>query len=103
MDDKIRKYVHAKERVKALKIFYLHLVLFLIGIPLILSLILLIDDSENRSFWIWLILTTIVTWCIGMAIHAWSVLGRNILFKKSWEDRKLKEYLEEEEEVTLWE
>ncbi len=101
--DNIRRYVYAKERVKGIRIFYVHLVLFIIGIPSILALIFLIEESDQRSFWIWLILTTVITWAIGMVVHALLVFGKPRLFNKKWENRKIKEFMEEEEEVQIWE
>ena len=101
MNNKLNKLIRAREKVKALKLFYFHLIIFLIGMPIILFLMFLVEDGEYKNFWLWLILTTGVCWCVALGIHAWSALGGRILFKKSWEDRKIREYLEEEEQ--LWE
>ena len=95
------KYLKAHKKVKLLRGFYLHLFAFiLISIGMILGF-LFVDIFNNTEFLRWLIATVIITWAIGLLIHGWSILGTRLIFNKDWEDRKMKKYLKDEEEV--WE
>ncbi len=94
------RYLRAKKRVEELKGFYIHLAVYII-INSIISGFKVIHDMENGylfsetitdfstlSLWLW--------WGIGIAFHAYKVFGARLLFLgKDWEDRKIKEYMNE--------
>ncbi|MBT8269193.1 MAG: 2TM domain-containing protein [Bacteroidia bacterium] len=94
MDSRTKRFIEASERVKALRNFYLHLIIFIAGSLLIASLLFQVDPGAYAVVWTWLILSTIISWFIGLCIHAWCVFGNRVLFSKKWEDRKIQEYLE---------
>ena len=50
-------------------------------------------------------ISTLVFWTIFIIVHAWSVFKGRLFFKKSWEDRKIEDFLKEKnnEESTFWE
>ena len=60
------------------------------------------ESEEYKNAIIWLNCTTLVTWGIFLFIHGWNTFKGRILFKKSWEERKIKEYMEADETKT-WE
>ncbi|MBV7267889.1 2TM domain-containing protein [Winogradskyella luteola] len=96
--------IYAKSKVRKLQVFYLHLVLYTIILGLLLYNLYVIEEGEYKIAIIWLNLSTIATWSIFIAIHAWSVFKGRLLFKKSWEDRKIKEFIKvEATEKKLWE
>jgi hypothetical protein len=35
-------------------------------------------------------------WGIGLAFHWFGVFGKNIVFSKEWEDRKMKEFMDKD-------
>ncbi len=83
-----KKYIEANKKVKSLRRFYIHLFIFLIvNIVLLFNLIMLEKDESLNTF-VWLILNIMVTWSVGLIIHAWRVFDGKILFSKAYEDRK---------------
>lgn len=94
------RYLRAKKRVEELKGFYIHLAVYII-INSIISGFKVIHDMEDGylfseiitdfntlSLWLW--------WGIGIAFHTYKVFGARLLFLgKDWEDRKIKEYMNE--------
>lgn len=96
------KYIKAKKKVRNLKVFYIHLVGYLILVALLLYNIYILE-GEHKDFFLWFDLTVLVSWTIFIVFHAWSVYRGRIFFKKSWEERKIKEFIDKEEEVEMWE
>ncbi len=74
----------------------MHLVGYII-IVMLLSYNLYIVGGEYKNFIIWLDLIVLVLWTIFILVHAWRVFKGRRLFKKSWEERKMKEYMDKEE------
>ena len=72
--EKNDSYLIAKEKVRKIKRFYLHLIVYIL---------------------------VVILWAILISLHAWIVFKGRLFFKKSWEERKLKEYMGKEE--TKWE
>lgn len=99
------KYIRAKNKVKQIKRFYTHLTVYII-INLIIFIrgnieIFLENDVENKNLldWIdWNIFYTPVLWGIGLFFHGMFVFQNRFKGLKNWEDRKMKEFLEKEEE-----
>ncbi len=94
-------YKLAQKKVRALRSFYLHLIFYL----MVLAITVIFTPFSNRlvdeNVYVWLVSTVFVTWVIALLIQGWCVLGGRILFKKSWEDRKIEEFMKEEEQT--WE
>lgn len=88
------KYELAKKRVKKIKDFYIHLLVYLA-----LNSFWLIGKAQNRTFEEFFTFNTFSTalfWGIGIAFHAVNVFGKQLAFGKNWEEKKIKEYMEEE-------
>ncbi|NPE29440.1 2TM domain-containing protein [Methanococcoides sp. SA1] len=87
MVEKDDKLLRAQKRVKELKKFYNHLAVYLV----IMAILFFIDYSDGGSWWVhW----PIIGWGIFVAIQGISVSK----FAKGWEDKKIKEIMEKEEE-----
>ncbi len=95
-----KKYIKAKKRVEELKGFYIHLS-FYIAVNLFISGAQTVDGvTEDKSvaeifsdfgmYAVWLF------WGIGMFFH-WLNVFQSKIIGKNWEERKLKEILEQEE------
>ena len=97
-----KKYINAKEKVRNIKVFYIHFVGYLILVALLLYNIYILE-GEHKDFFLWFNLTVIVSWTIFIVFHAWYVFKGKLFFKKSWEEKKMKEFLDREEEVEMWE
>lgn len=84
-----KKYARAKKKVEDIKGFYIHLFIYLLMVPVFIFL-----NFRSTSFpWA---LFPIIGWGIGVTGHAMEVFGYNPLLGKSWEERKLKEFMEKD-------
>lgn len=94
------KYKRAKKRVKDEKDFYTHLTVY-ITINLILIIINLgVFQSGFTDIKIpkWPMFTTPFFWGIGLLFHGLHVFQYKSRIFKDWEERKIKEFMEKEEE-----
>lgn len=102
----LSKYQKAKLRVDAIRGFYNHLAVFVIINILLYVLrdkftIILINLNGlgNPEFlqWVdWNVFGTTIIWCIVLVIHGINVLGNFSLFKREWEQRQIKKYMNKE-------
>lgn len=86
------------QRVKSLKQFYIHLFLFLIVNIALLFRLILLEKDESLNFFVWVVLNTIITWSIGILVHAWIVFKGKLIFSKEYEDSKIEELMRDETE-----
>ena len=84
------KYVRAVERVEKLKEFYQNLASYCIVIPFLIFINLRFSPQFN---WFWF---PMIGWGIGLFFHFLEVNNYNIFLGKNWEERKIKEMMEEE-------
>ncbi len=93
------KYQQALKRVKTIKGFYTHLIVYIV-----INAMLVIVNSRNSSedFWHWQTFSTAFFWGIGLLAHALSVFMPTMLMGKDWEERKIKQLMEKEKQ-NKWE
>jgi hypothetical protein len=84
-----KRYEKAKERVEAIKGFYGNLTAYCIVIPFLAFI-----NYRTTSF-VWVIFPA-VGWGFGLLGHGLKAYGYNPLFGKNWEERKMKEYMEDD-------
>ncbi len=96
--EKESKYLRARERVDILKKFYGHLTSYLIIIPLLA----VINYWTNGWRYMWF-LWAAFGWGIGLFFHAIAIFNMNPFFNKDWENRKIREFMEQEERTNKWE
>lgn len=87
-------YIRAEKRVKELKGFYWHAFWYVAVNLVIVGLIVF----NNGNIWNFGTFATPIFWGIGLGIHALCVFGKNMIFAKSWEDRKIREYMDKEQQ-----
>lgn len=87
-------YLRAQKRLKELKGFYWHAFWYIVVNVFII--IMIASNSEGNIFHFGTLATPLF-WGIGLGFHALSVFGKNLIFSKSWEDRKIREFMEKEE------
>lgn len=92
-----QKYIRAKKRIEDIKSFYKHLSFYLIiNLFFIIrriykdiqygdSVFEALTDLDNYRFFFW--------WGIVLIFHAVGTFGIPNLFSKDWEERKIKEYM----------
>lgn len=85
------KYLRAKQRVAKLKKFYSGLMFYVLFIIAMAGL----NYYTNQWRYPWF-LWAVLGWGIGIIFQASEVFGWSSLFGKNWEERKLKEYMDEE-------
>ena len=100
------KYERAKKKVNAIKGFHKHLTAYIIvNFILILiktNIMTAFADKEfdwNFEAWLqWNTWGTVVLWGIGLAIHGIYVYRHKFKFLRNWEERKIREIIQKEEE-----
>ncbi|MCF6308118.1 MAG: 2TM domain-containing protein [Flavobacteriaceae bacterium] len=95
-----RKYRKARKRVKEIKDFYTHLIVYIIVNIFLIIMHLGIFQSGLANVEIpkWSMFITPFSWGIGLFFHWLKVFKDSFKFFKDWEDRKIQEYLDREEE-----
>ncbi|MEA1786133.1 histidine kinase [Arenibacter sp. GZD96] len=85
-------YIRARKKVEELKEFYSSLASYVVVIPFLIF----INYRTYWEFqWFWF---PALGWGIGLAFHAFKVYGPGW----SWEERKLRQFMEEEKNKTKW-
>lgn len=84
-----KRYLKAKERVDQIKGFYGNLFAYVIIIPFLWWL-----NFRTTSF-LWAFFPTF-GWGFGLLMHGLEAFGYNPLWGKNWEEKKLREFMEDE-------
>ncbi|WP_046744303.1 2TM domain-containing protein [Kordia zhangzhouensis] len=85
------QYIKARKHVEKLKEFYYNLASYCLVIPFLIF----INWRTSWEFqWFWF---PMFGWGIGLAFHAMGVYIEDGRFGKNWEERKIREYMEQEE------
>ncbi len=86
-----KRLERAKEYVEKLKGFYIHATIYTIFIPVFIWL-----NYQSNAGFPWAIFP-IAGWGFGVLGHASETFQWNPFFNKSWEERKIKEFMNEED------
>lgn len=89
------QYDKAIKRVKKIKGFYRHLMVYIV-INIMLIIINIQNLDKGESYFQFKNFMTAFFWGIGLVAHGLSVFGPQILFSKEWEERKIKEFMEKD-------
>ncbi|MCI2227955.1 2TM domain-containing protein [Polaribacter sp. MSW13] len=96
-------FIRAKKRVKAIKGFYVHLIVYVL-VNIFISGIIIFGLSQSgykfddalSNFGVY---STWLFWGIGMFFHWLGVFGfKSLGFGTDWEERKIKELMDKEDE-----
>jgi len=83
------KRARARERVAEIKGFFAHLVIF----AAVIILLFAVNATTSGSWWVqWVFLG----WGIGVLAHAFAVFGSTPKFISRWEERKIREHMDEQ-------
>ncbi len=96
--NKETRYFKAKERVEELKKFYGNLASYVIVIS-VLATINYWTDQWRYMWFLW----AAFGWGIGLFFHALNTFNLNPFLGRDWEQRKIREFMEEDERKTRWE
>ncbi len=89
------KYERAAKRVKRIKGFYTHLLVYIV-INLMIVAINIQDLDPGESYFQWHNFTTLGFWGIGILAHGMSVFMPSMILGKNWEERKIQEYMDKQ-------
>ena len=97
------RFIRAKKRVKKIKGFYIHLIVYIL-VNLFLSGIIIFGltqsgDSFDEILSNFGVYSTWVFWGIGIFFHWLGVFGfKSLGFGSDWEEKKIRELMDKEEE-----
>jgi hypothetical protein len=94
---KDNKYYRAKKRVAEIKKFYSSLMMYIVFI-VFLGTINYLTNEFRYAWFLW----AAFGWGIGIIFHAAKVFALNPFLGRNWEERKMKEFMKEEEENETW-
>ncbi|OEK07559.1 hypothetical protein A8C32_17330 [Flavivirga aquatica] len=94
---KEESYIRAEKRLKELKGFYWHAFWYVV----VNIFLIIIIGVNNKVFWHFGTFSTAIFWGIGLGCHAIGVFGKNLIFSKKWEERKIQEYMDKDKKY--WE
>lgn len=89
------QYDLAKSRVKKIQGFYTHLIVYVI-INLMIIFLKVSHLDESESFFQWKNFSTAIFWGIGLLVHACTTFLPNFILGSNWEERKIKQLMEQE-------
>jgi hypothetical protein len=89
------QYIEAIARVKKIKGFYIHLIVYLV-VNLMIVFINIQDLDVGESYFKMENFFTAFFWGIGLTSHAFSTFLPNWIFGRNWEEKKIKELMEKE-------
>jgi uncharacterized integral membrane protein len=89
------QYEAAQKRVKKLKGYYVHLLVYVL-VNIFIFIINIKNIKPGESYFAWHYFTTLFFWGIGLAAHTFSVFVPQFVFGKEWEERKINEFLEKQ-------
>lgn len=90
------KRKRAKKRVDELKGFYIHLMVYLIINTFIIVVIIMSQSDKEKLTLPWYNFSTAIFWGLGLLIHAMCTFRLNPFFGKSWENRMIQKYMDED-------
>ena len=89
------RYERAEKRVKRIKGFYTHAIVYVV-INIMLVIVKIQNLDSRESFLQWQNFTTLFFWGIGLLAHGISIFTPNFMLGKDWEERKIKELMEKD-------
>jgi hypothetical protein len=89
------RYKEAEKRVKKIKGFYIHLMVYCFTNILVIAL-QFFDTDNKEQWWSWQTLQLPLFWGLGLAAHGLSVFLPPVVLGKRWEEKKIKELMDKE-------
>lgn len=90
--DEYKRYQEARKHVQEIKGFYAHLASFIL-VMIVITFVNLKFTPEHLWFFY-----PLLGWGIGLTFHGLGVFGTGNIFNKNWEERKIQQFMKEEEE-----
>jgi len=87
------RYYKARKRVEEIKGFYGNLISYIVVNGFLIAINLITSPQYLWFFW------PLGWWGLGVVFHGLKVFNRMPFFSKDWEERKIKEFMEKEEQI----
>ena len=84
------RHYQAQKKVKEIKEFYQHLTVYVLCNPIVI-VVNLMTSPGYLYFWY-----SLLGWGVAVILHGLKVFDRFTFFDKSWEEQKIKEIIEKE-------
>ncbi len=88
--NEFERYQKAKKQVQEIKGFYIHLMCYLLVMVVLIFINLKYTPQYLWFFW------SLLGWGIGVFVHAIMVFNIFSFIGRDWEERKIKEFMDEE-------
>ena len=89
------KYENAIKRIKKIKGFYTHLLVYIV-INIMIVVVNIQNLETGESYFQFKNFFTAFFWGIGIVSHALSVFGPDLFLGNDWEEKKIKELMDKE-------
>ena len=89
------KYENAIKRIKKIKGFYTHLLVYIV-INIMIIVVNIQNLETGESYFQFKNFFTAFFWGIGIISHALSVFGPDLFLGNDWEEKKIKELMDKE-------
>jgi hypothetical protein len=99
--DRVR-YEEAAKTVQKLKGFYIHATVYVV-INSMLIIVKFQNLASSESYFQFENFSTAFFWGIGLVAHALTTFVPHFILGKNWEEQKIKEFIEKEQNETKWE
>jgi 2TM domain len=95
--EEYEKYQRAKKQVEQIKGFYSHLASYILVMAVLIFINLKYTPQYLWFFW------TLFGWGIGLFFHGIKAFNYFPFFNSDWEERKIKQFMDEENNKTKYE
>jgi 2TM domain len=89
------RYQEALKRVKKVKGFYTHLIVFIV-INIMIFIVKYQELEVNENFLQFKTFFTFLCWGVGLFAHGLSVFLPSMVLGRDWEERKIKQLMEKD-------
>ncbi len=86
----LEKYKQARQHIAELKSFYVHLLWYVLS-----NIFLIIYNLAVSPDTLWFIYVVLL-WMVGLLAHAYAVFFKGSIFGKKWEEMKIEELMNKE-------
>lgn len=91
-----QRYYFAHKKVEEIKKFYHHLTVYVICNPVVIAVNLLTSPGYLWCLW------CLFGWAVPIILHGLKAFDRLPFLNKDWEERKIREILEKEDNKNRW-
>lgn len=92
-----KRYERAQKRVNDERGFYTHLTIYIVMNIILLFVNTNFASQGFKNWFQWHLYITPVLWGIGLLFHGLKTFNKRITFFRDWEERKIKELMDDDD------